>query len=119
MQNTIMNTVEAAQLRDDIPYFNPGDTLRVLLRVIEGEKERIQTFEGVVIAKKNGGLRETFTIRKVSYGVGIEKIFFMNSRIIKSLEVVKRGKVRRAKLYYLRDRRGKSARIKEKKVSKN
>ncbi len=119
MRNQVIASIEAAQIRDDIPRFNTGDTVKVDLRVIEGEKERIQVFEGVVIAKRGGGARETFTVRKVSYGIGLEKTFFLNSPIIKGITVSKHGKVRRAKLYYLRDRKGKSARIKEKKISKN
>ncbi len=112
-----MNTldqVEAAHLRDDIPDFGPGDTVRVHVRVVEGGRERVQAFEGVVIARKGGGLRETFTVRKVSFGVGVERIFPLHAPIIHSIEVVRRGDVRRAKLYYLRKRVGKATRIKEK-----
>ena len=112
-----MNTldqIEGAQLRDDIPDFGPGDTVRVHVRVIEGGRERTQAFEGVVIARKGGGIRETFTVRKISFGVGVERIFPVHAPIIQTIEVLRRGDVRRAKLYYLRDRRGKSARIKEK-----
>jgi len=113
-----MNTldqVEDAYKRDDIPRFGPGDTVRVNVRVVEGGRERIQTFEGNVIARDGGGLRETFTVRKISFGVGVERIFPVHAPIISSIEVVRRGKVRRAKLYYLRDRVGqKATRIKEK-----
>jgi large subunit ribosomal protein L19 len=113
-----MNTlddVEGAFLRDDIPAFGPGDTIKVNVRVVEGGRERIQTFEGNVIARDGGGLRETFTVRKVSFGVGVERIFPVHAPIISSIEVVRRGDVRRAKLYYLRDRVGSRAtRIKEK-----
>jgi large subunit ribosomal protein L19 len=112
-----MNTldhVEAAHLRDDIPDFAPGDNVRVHVRVVEGGRERIQIFEGVVIARNGGGLRETFTVRKISFGVGVERIFPVHAPIIQKIEVVRRGDVRRAKLYYLRDRVGKATRIKEK-----
>ena len=112
-----MNTldqVEAAYLRDDVPDFGPGDTVRVHVRVIEGGRERVQLFEGVVIGRSGGGIRETFTVRKLSFGVGVERIFPVHAPIIQKLEVTRRGDVRRAKLYYLRDRVGKAARIKEK-----
>ncbi|MCL1694050.1 MAG: 50S ribosomal protein L19 [Actinomycetia bacterium] len=112
-----MNTldqIESAQLRDDIPDFGPGDTVRVDVRVIEGGRERTQAFEGVVIARKGGGIRETFTVRKISFGVGVERIFPVHAPIIQEIEVLRRGDVRRAKLYYLRDRVGKATRIKEK-----
>jgi large subunit ribosomal protein L19 len=113
-----MNTldhVEGAYLRDDIPDFGPGDTVKVNVRVVEGGRERIQTFEGNVIARDGGGLRETFTVRKISFGVGVERIFPVHAPIVASIEVVRRGDVRRAKLYYLRDRVGSRAtRIKEK-----
>ena len=112
-----MNTldqIESAQLRDDIPDFAPGDTVRVDVRVIEGGRERTQAFEGVVIARKGGGIRETFTVRKISFGVGVERIFPVHAPIIQKIEVLRRGDVRRAKLYYLRDRVGKATRIKEK-----
>ena len=112
-----MNTldqVEAAFLRDDIPKFGPGDTVRVHVRVVEGGRERVQAYEGVVIARSGGGLRESFTVRKVSFGVGVERIFPVHAPIIQRIEVLRRGAVRRAKLYYLRDRVGKATRIKEK-----
>ncbi len=112
-----MNTldhIESAYLREDIPDFGPGDTLRVNVRVIEGGRERVQAFEGVVIARNGGGARESFTVRKVSFGVGVERIFPVHAPIIQSIEVLRRGDVRRAKLYYLRDRVGKATRIKEK-----
>jgi large subunit ribosomal protein L19 len=103
-------------LRDDVPEFRPGDTVRVNVRVREGDKERIQAFEGVCIARKNGGVNETFTVRKLASGVGVERIFPLHSPMIASIDVVRRGQVRRAKLYYLRDRKGKSARIKERRT---
>lgn len=113
-----MNTIEqieAAQLREDIPEFSPGDNVRVHVRVIEGGRERVQVFEGVVIARNGGhGARATFTVRKLSFGVGVERIFPVHSPIIQQIEVVRKGDVRRAKLYYLRDRVGKATRIKEK-----
>ncbi|HSK23540.1 MAG TPA: 50S ribosomal protein L19, partial [Egicoccus sp.] len=97
----------------DVPDFAPGDSVKVHVRVVEGTRSRIQVFEGVVIARKNGGLRETFTVRKISFGVGVERTFPVHSPVIETIEVTRRGKVRRAKLYYLRDRVGKKARIKE------
>ncbi len=109
-----LDDIEAAQLRDDIPDFNPGDTVRVDVRVAEGGRERTQAFEGVVIARKGGGIRETFTVRKISFGVGVERIFPVHAPIIDKIEVLRRGDVRRAKLYFLRHRVGKAARIKEK-----
>ncbi|MDN5332709.1 MAG: large subunit ribosomal protein [Tepidanaerobacteraceae bacterium] len=109
----LLRAVEEEQMRKDIPEFRPGDTVKVYTKVVEGNRERIQVFEGVVIARKGGGLRETFTVRKVSYGVGVERIFPLHSPRIEKIEVVQRGKVRRAKLYYLRNLRGKAARIKE------
>lgn len=112
MQKT--DIVESEFLRDDIPDFRPGDTVKVHVRVVEGNRERIQVFQGVVIARKGGGTRETFTVRKVSFGVGVERTFPLHSPIIAKIEVVSQGKVRRAKLYYLRERVGKKARIKEK-----
>ena len=106
--------VEQAQLRDDVPDFAPGDNVKVHVKVIEGSRERVQVFQGVVIARKGEGLRETFTVRKVSFGVGVERIFPIHSPIVEKIERVSRGDVRRAKLYYLRDRVGKAAKIKEK-----
>ncbi|MHC4165250.1 MAG: 50S ribosomal protein L19 [Planctomycetota bacterium] len=110
----ILGDIEKEQLRSDLPEANPGDTVRVLVRVKEGEKERLQPFEGVVIARKGGGVRETMTVRKVSGGVGVERIFPLHSPSIAEMKIIRRGKVRRAKLYYLRQLRGKKARIKEK-----
>ncbi len=110
----VIDVLEKLQMKQDIPDFTPGDSVRVHLQVIEGEKERIQVFEGIVIARKGGGIRETFTVRKVSYGIGVERTFPLHSPRIEKIEVVRRGKVRRAKLYYLRQRKGKAARIKEK-----
>ena len=109
-----LDVVEQARMRDDIPDFRPGDNVKVHVRVIEGTRSRIQVFEGVVIARQGGGLRETFTVRKISFGVGVERIFPVHSPIVEQIEVTRRGKVRRAKLYYLRERQGKKARIKEK-----
>lgn len=109
----ILQEATRSQIREDLPEFAPGDTLRVNVRVREGDKERLQAFEGVCIARKGGGVSETFTVRKVSSGVGVERIFPIHSPSIDSVSVTRRGRVRRAKLYYLRNRRGKSARIKE------
>lgn len=109
----ILDKVDAAQLRDDIPEFRAGDTLDVHVKVIEGSKSRLQVFRGVVIRRQNSGIRETFTIRKVSFGIGVERTFPVHSPSIDRIDVLSRGKVRRAKLYYLRERRGKAARIKE------
>lgn len=114
MATDLMNLVEATQLRDDIPKFAPGDTVSVHVRVIEGNKERIQRFEGIVIAMQGSGASKTFTVRKVSNGIGVERIFPFNSPRISKIELVRVGHVRRAKLYYLRGRRGKAARIREK-----
>ena len=111
--HTAIAELEQAQTRTDIPDFRPGDTLRVHVRVKEGNRSRIQVFQGVVIRRQGGGLRETFTVRKVSYGVGVERTFPVHSPSIDRIETVSRGRVRRAKLYYLRDLRGKAARIKE------
>lgn len=110
----ILQEIEREQLRDDIPDVHPGDTVRVLVRVVEGEKERLQPFEGICIARKGGGLRETMTIRKVSGGIGVERIFPIHSPALAEVKVLRRGDVRRAKLYYLRERKGKKARVKEK-----
>ena len=110
----IVKEIEQEQLRDGLPEFDAGDTLRVNVRVREGEKERIQAFEGVCIGRQGGGINETFTVRKVSSGIGVERVFPLHSPMLESINVVRRGRVRRAKLYYLRARRGKSARIREK-----
>ena len=110
----LLREVELEQLRQDMPQFSPGDTVRVLYRVREGEKERIQAFEGVCIGRRGGGVAETFTVRKISSGVGVERIFPFHTPTVKGVEVVRRGRVRRAKLYYLRGLRGKAARIREK-----
>jgi large subunit ribosomal protein L19 len=112
-----MNTldhVDAASLRDDVPDFRPGDTLKVHVRVIEGSRSRIQIFQGVVIRRQGDGVRETFTVRKVSFGTGVERTFPVHTPVVEQIEVVTRGDVRRAKLYYLRGLRGKAAKIKEK-----
>jgi large subunit ribosomal protein L19 len=108
-----LEAVESAHLRDDIPDFRPGDTVRVDVRVVEAGRERIQAFEGVVIARNGSGVRASFTVRKISFGVGVERVFPLHAPIISSIQVLRRGDVRRSKLYYLRDRVGKSARIKE------
>ena len=110
----IIQQLEAEQLKDDIPAFGPGDTVKVQVRVKEGERERLQSYEGVVIAKKNRGLNSSFTVRKSTGGEGVERVFQSHSPLIADIQVVRRGDVRRAKLYYLRDRTGKAARIKEK-----
>lgn len=109
----IVQLITQEQLRKDLPSFRPGDTLKVHVKVIEGSRERIQLFEGVVIKRRGGGISETFTVRKISYGVGVERTFPLHSPKIEKIEVARRGKVRRAKLYYLRNLRGKAARIKE------
>lgn len=109
-----LDNVEKTQLRENIPAFQSGDTVKVHVRIQEGNKERLQVFEGVVIARKHGGARESITVRKVSFGVGVERIFPLHATVIDHIDVVRRGRVRRAKLYYLRDLRGKAARIKEK-----
>jgi large subunit ribosomal protein L19 len=108
-----LEMVERQQLRTDLPSFKPGDTIKVHVKIREGDKERIQVFEGVCIAQKHGSIRETFTVRKMSFGHGVERIFPLHSRVIDKIEVVRSGKVRRAKLYYIRELRGKAARIKE------
>ena len=110
----IIRSIEKAQLRSDLPEFKVGDTVRVWVKVVEGDRERLQAFEGVVIAIKNRGLNSAFTVRKISSGVGVERVFQTHSPIVAKIEVKRRGDVRRSKLYYLRDRSGKSARIKEK-----
>ncbi|MFQ5968241.1 MAG: 50S ribosomal protein L19 [Acidimicrobiia bacterium] len=108
-----LDDVESAYLRDDLPSFSPGDTVRVHVRVAEAGRERIQIFDGIVIARAGAGLSETFTVRKISFGVGVERIFPVHSPVISKLEILRKGDVRRAKLYYLRDRVGRAARIKE------
>lgn len=111
--NEIIRSIESAQLRTDIPDFRVGDTLRVQVKVVEGSRERLQAFEGVCIARRNGSCRETFTVRRTSYGIGVERTFPVHSPRVDSITVVRRGKVRRAKLYYLRSLSGKAAKIKE------
>lgn len=114
--SNIIDSIEKSQCRSDIPSFKPGDTIRVHARIIEGDKERIQVFEGVVISRANGGNRASFTVRKISYGVGVERVFPLHSPRIDKIEVVTSGRVRRAKLYYLRSLSGKAARIKGERV---
>ena len=109
----VLDAVDAASLRKDLPNFRPGDELKVHVRVIEGNKSRIQVFQGLVIARQGSGIRETFTVRKISYGVGVERIFPVHAPVIEKIELVRKGEVRRAKLYYLRDLRGKAAKIRE------
>jgi len=109
----IIRAIEAEQIRTDLPNFNPGDTVKVHVKVKEGNRERIQLFEGTVLKRQNGGLRETFTVRRVAYGVGVERTFPVNAPIIEKIEIVRKGKVRRAKLFYLRSRVGKAAKVKE------
>ena len=111
--SNVIDLIESEGIRKDIPDFQAGDTVRVFVKVVEGNRERLQAYEGLVIARKNGGIRETFTVRRISYGVGCEKVFPVHSPSIVSVETVRRGKVRRAKLYYLRERVGKSAKVKE------
>ncbi|MBS6524563.1 MULTISPECIES: 50S ribosomal protein L19 [Aedoeadaptatus] len=111
----IIKSIEQAQLKDNVPEFKAGDTVQVNYRIIEGSRERIQAFEGTVIKRQGGGINETFTVRRLSYGVGVERTFPVHSPRIAEIKVLKRGKVRRAKLYYLRDRQGKAAKVKEKK----
>ena len=111
--NEIIRSIESAQLRTDIPEFRVGDTLRVQVKVVEGSRERLQAFEGVCIARRNGSCRETFTVRRTSYGIGVERTFPVHSPRVDSITVVRRGKVRRAKLYYLRSLSGKAAKMKE------
>jgi large subunit ribosomal protein L19 len=112
-----LDALDASSLRTDVPDFRAGDTLKVHVRVVEGSRSRIQVFQGAVIRRQGGGLRETFTVRKVSFGVGVERTFPVHTPVIEKIEVVTRGDVRRAKLYYLRDLRGKKAKIKEKRES--
>lgn len=111
--NEIIRAIEMEQLRTDIPKFAIGDTVRVQVKVVEGNRERLQAFEGTVIARRNGSCRETFTVRRVSYGVGVERVFPVHSPNVAKIEHVRKGQVRRAKLYYLRDRVGKAAKVKE------
>jgi large subunit ribosomal protein L19 len=111
-----LDDLDAGSLRDDVPDFRPGDTLKVHVRVVEGNRERVQIFQGIVIRRQGGGVRETFTVRKVSFGVGVERTFPVHTPIISKIEIVTRGDVRRAKLYYLRNLRGKAAKIKEKRT---
>ena len=110
--NEIIRSIEQKQLRTDLPKISIGDTVRVWVKVVEGSRERLQAFEGVVIAMRNGGVRETFTVRRVSYGIGVERTFPMHSPRVDHVEIIRSGKVRRAKLYYLRDRVGKAAKVK-------
>ena len=115
--HSTLQELEKEQARTDVPDFRPGDTVKVHVRVVEGNRSRIQVFQGAVIRRQGGGVRETFTVRKVSFGVGVERTFPVHSPVIDKIEVTRRGDVRRAKLYYLRSRRGKAARIKEKRTS--
>lgn len=110
----ILDVVDAASLRNDVPDFRPGDTVKVHVNIIEGKNTRVQVFQGFVMGRQGDGIRETFTVRKVSFGVGVERTFPVHSPIIEKIEVVTKGDVRRAKLYYMRDRHGKAAKIKEK-----
>ncbi|MEG1581611.1 MAG: 50S ribosomal protein L19 [Clostridia bacterium] len=112
----VIDVIEKEGMRTDVPAFDIGDTVKVLVKVVEGTRERLQGFEGVVIARKNGGIRETFTVRRMSFGIGVERIFPVHSPKIDHIEIIRKGEVRRAKLYYLRDRSGKSAKIKDKKI---
>ena len=111
--NEVIKSIEKKQLKENVPEIAIGDTVRVFVKVVEGNRERLQAFEGVVIARKGGGLSETFTVRRVSYGVGVERVFPVHSPNVKAVKVVRQGRVRRAKLYYLRNRVGKAAKVKE------
>lgn len=111
--NKIIDAIEKESMRENAPQFNVGDTVKVYVKVVEGTRERLQAFEGTVIAKKNGGLRETFTVRRMSFGVGVERTFPLHSPKLDKIDVVRKGSVRRAKLYYLRERTGKAAKVKE------
>jgi large subunit ribosomal protein L19 len=111
--NQVLESVEKKQMRTDIPDFQPGDTVRVHVKIREGDKERLQAFEGIVIARKHSGIRETITVRKTSFGIGVERIFPLHASVLDRIDVIRRGRVRRAKLYYLRALRGKAARIRE------
>ena len=113
MQNAVLTKVETANQRKDVPEFRTGDTIRVHVKIKEGDKERLQAYEGVVIARKNRGMGESITVRKISFGQGVERIFPLNAPVIERIDVVRTGKVRRAKLYYIRELRGKAARLKE------
>ena len=115
--SNLIDEINAASLRDDIPAFRPGDTLKVHVKVVEGSRTRTQVFQGVVIARQGGGVSETFTVRKISFGVGVERTFPVHTPTVERIEVVTRGDVRRAKLYYLRNLRGKAAKIKERRES--
>ncbi|MGV8078854.1 MAG: 50S ribosomal protein L19 [Syntrophaceae bacterium] len=109
----VLDIIEKEQMRGDIPEFKPGDTVKVYVRIVEGQKQRIQAFEGVVIRRRRGNNRSSFTVRKISYGIGVERTFPLHSPVIDRIEVISRGKVRRSRLYYLRELRGKKARIKD------
>lgn len=111
--NEILRSLEQEQLKNEVPNFGPGDTVKVHVRIVEGKRERIQIFEGVVLKRQGGGARETFTVRKISFGVGVEKIFPVHSPSVEKIEVTRKGKVRRAKINYLRQRTGKAAKVKE------
>ncbi len=113
--NELIRAIEAEQLRNDLPNFNVGDTVKVHVRIKEGTRERIQIFEGTVLKRQNGGIRETFTVRRLASGVGVERTFPLNAPIVEKIEVVRKGKIRRAKLFYLRDRVGKAAKVRERK----
>lgn len=113
----LLQEIEREELRDDVPVFSAGDTIRVLYLVREGQKERVQAFEGICISRRGGGTGETFTVRKISGGIGVERVFPLHAPTVKGIEVVRRGRVRRAKLYYLRKLRGKAARIPEKRTN--
>ncbi len=110
----IIDAINQESVKQNIPQFSVGDTVKVMVKVIEGDRERLQAFEGIVIARKNGGISETFTVRRISFGIGVEKTFPIHSPKVADIQVVRRGKVRRAKLYYLRERTGKAAKVKEK-----
>ena len=112
----VIRAIEKEQMKKDIPQFNVGDTVRVYVKVVEGSRERLQAFEGTVIQKRHGGIRETFTVRRVSYGVGVERVFPVHSPKIDRIEVIRRGKVRRARLFYLRNRVGKASKVKERQI---
>lgn len=114
----IIQSINQEQLKDDIPDFRPGDTVQVHYRIVEGSRERVQVYEGIVIKKQGGGINQTFTVRRISYGVGVERTFLVHSPRIEKIKVIRSGKVRRSKLYYLRKRQGKSARVREKKEFK-